>query len=285
VHLLKLALRPWRQAFWSQALSALAVGFLLLLCGVLFWLDHGLGPVLHRMQGEQVVTAYLSADVDPRDEKTIVDSIRIAAGAHAEREPRVKFVDAQGFVDELKDHKHDELARELEDLGAEMTLIVPRYISVSGTFRDSPLPQIQKIPGVESVESSQDRYFHIVGAFKTLRWVLRALIAGIAIALFAGLIHLARINAHVHREALSLLRLWGASAMELKTPPLLSGFLVGLAGGALAAGLWLTLGVQLARQLGALSPMLAGLPAPHLVLAATLTGAGALIGVAAGSRG
>jgi hypothetical protein len=46
MHLLRLALRPWRVAPGSQLISAGAVGLLLCLCGFLYWLQDGLGPVL-----------------------------------------------------------------------------------------------------------------------------------------------------------------------------------------------------------------------------------------------
>jgi cell division protein FtsX len=84
MYLLKLAVRPWRLAPFSQVFSALAVAFLLVLVGFLFWMQEGLRPVLTRLQGEQVITAYLRAEVPEKEESKIVDQIRVAVGAAPE---------------------------------------------------------------------------------------------------------------------------------------------------------------------------------------------------------
>ena len=253
--LLKLSLRPWRLAPIGHVFSSLAVGFLLLLAGFLFWMQAGLKPVLARLQGEQVVTAYLDATVDGKDESKIVDSIRTSLGAHAQSS-EIRFVGSAQFVENLKG-AYPELSRELEDLGPEMATVVPRYVSVAGILPDRALERIKSVPGIESAESSKDRYAHIVGAFLALRWVSRLLIAGVCFALFTGLIHLARMNAFMHREALSILKLWGASQAELRAPGMISGSLVGALGGAIALLGWLTAGQWLGSQLRLLSPLAA----------------------------
>ena len=60
----------------------------------------------------------------------------------------------------------------------------------------------------------------------------------------------------MHREALTILKLWGASQRELHAPGMLSGLLVGGLGGAVALVGWLTAGrvliyIGLAMALGA----------------------------------
>ena len=76
--LLKLALRPWRLAPYSQFFSAFAVAFLLLLAGLLFWMQQGLKPVLVRLQQEQVITAYLGPSIDPKSDNQVIDQIQLA---------------------------------------------------------------------------------------------------------------------------------------------------------------------------------------------------------------
>lgn len=281
--IVKLALRPWRQAPLSHIFSSAAVGFLLLLAGFLFWMQAGLRPVLARLQGEQVVTAYLDASVDPKDEEKIVDSIRGSLGAHAETS-EVRFVPAHQFVENLKG-AYPDLSRELEDLGPEMNSVVPRYVSVSGMLPDESLERIKSVPGIESADSSKDRYAHIVGAFLALRWVAKLLIVGVCLALMTGLIHLSRTNAYMHREALLILKLWGASASELRAPGMISGALVGLLGGAVAFASWLTAGQWLTLQVRSLSPLLREMPAASFGFAGALLLAGVLIGLFAGALG
>src|SRR6185503_10890780 len=96
--------------------------------------------------------------------------------------------------------------------------IIPRYVSISGMLEDSTLERVKSVSGVESAETSKDRYRHVVSAFTALKWVLNFLVAGIGLALLTGLIHLARTNAYLHRDSISLLRLWGASEWTLRAP-------------------------------------------------------------------
>lgn len=286
MYLLKLALRPWRMAPLSQVFSSLAVGFLLLLVGLLFWLEQGLGPVIHRLRSEQVVTAYLDPSLEAAKEQAVVDAIRLSLGASAIEKGRVetKLMGTQDFIQELEG-EYPELGRELQNLGGEMNAIVPRYVTVTGILADSALTEIQKVPGIESAESSKDRYHHIVGAFSTLRWVARILAAGLVLALLTGLMHLSRMNSYLHQDALSLLRLWGASASILKVPGLLSGLWVGLAGGAIAGVGWLLGGSWLASHVRSLSPILQEMNVQGVLPGVSLLAAGALLGMLSGALG
>lgn len=281
MYLLKLALRPWRVAPWSQAFAAMAVGFLLVLSAFLFWMERGLKPVVHRMKSEQVITAYLDPSLENLDEGKLVDSIQVALGA---KSVDVKVVGSQQFVDELKGH-YPELSKELQSLGQEVNSIVPRYVSVSGVLPASAVSAVKAVPGIESAETSSDRYHHIVGAFGALRWVARLLAVGLCLALMTGLIHLSRMNSYLHRESIRLMKLWGASALTLRTPALLSGLWVGISGGVIAAVGWVTGGIWLAEHVKALSPLLKDMALPQAQMAAGLLILGALIGAAAGTFG
>ncbi len=281
--LLKLALRPWRLAPASHFFSALAVGFLLLLAGLMSWMQAGLKPVLARLQGEQVVTAYLDAGVPPEGEDKVVDSIRVSLGAHAATS-EIRLVTSSQFVSRLKE-RYPDLSRELEDLGPEMGTVVPRYVSVAGILPDQAIERIRAVPGIESAETSKDRYAQVAGAFVALRWVARLLVVGVGLALLTGLLHLARTNAYLHREALLILKHWGASAAELRAPGMISGALVGGAGGLFAACAWLTAGQWFGHQIRSLSPWLKDLPPAGLATGAALLAAGLLIGIFAGALG
>ncbi len=252
MYLLRLALRPWRLAPFSQLFSAIAVGFLLFLTSFLFWLERGLKPVLVRLQGEQVITAYVL-----KDEEKILTQIRSALGDNGDLE--IKYVDPPQFIQLLK-NQYPDLGKELETLGQDANEIVPKYISISGVLPASTLSKIKSIPGIESVESSKDRYASIVGAFRALRWVSRVLIAGLIVALLSGLIHLSRMNAYLHRESLSLLRFWGATSSVLATPGMISGLIVGIVGGVIASGGWIIVGHELVHHIRALSLILKTMP-------------------------
>jgi len=283
MYLLKLALRPWRLAPLSQFFSAVAVGFLLLLVGFLHWMQTGLSPVVARLKSEQVVTAYLDPSVPQKDETKVVDAIRLALGAQAAASD-IRLVDAPEFVSELKG-QYPELARDLEELGPELKAIVPRYVSISGMLNEDASEQIGAVTGIENAESSKDRYQHIVGAFSALRWVARLLMVGLCMALLTGLIHLSRMNSYLHRDALGLLRFWGAGGAVLRTPGMLSGLSVGVLGGVIALAGWVSGGNWLAGHVRNLSPMLKQMQLAGFQLGLVLFVLGTMIGWLAGLLG
>lgn len=278
--LLKLTLRPWMRSPYNQFFSSLVVGFLLLITGVLIWLQMGLKPVLSRLQNEQVVTAYLAGGVDAAQEGKIVDEIRTNLGSHAE----IQLVPTQEFVSNIK-KQYPDLGQELEDLGEEAAQIVPRYISITGVLPAGTLDQIRGVSGIESAESSHDRYRQVVGAIGAIRWVARLLIVGLCMALFTGLIHLARTNMDIHRDAIQLMRLMGANTTKLQIPSVFSGLWVGFCGGVISSVGWLTMGIWLTKHVRSLSPLLREMPHASGLLAAGLFAAALVIGAAAGLFG
>src|SRR5262249_48701470 len=155
---------------------------------------QGLTPVIHRLENEQVVTAYLDPSLDSKGQNQIVDSIRTSMGAHAE----IKLVRAEEFIGHLRGD-YPELAQELLDLGKEMQGMVPQYISISGILPAQTLGEIRQIKGVQSAESSTDRFRNVIGAFRALKWIALLLTMGLGLAVTTGLIHLGRTNAYLHQ--------------------------------------------------------------------------------------
>ncbi|MBC7691543.1 MAG: hypothetical protein H7222_07215 [Methylotenera sp.] len=286
MYVLKLALRPWRLSTLSQIFSSVAVGFLMLLAGFLIWLQAGLNPIVHRLQREQVITAFIDASVEAKDESRILDSIREQVGAHPTSDAMpgastdVKLVAPAEFIKDL-DAQYPELSKEIQSMGSEMDQIVPRYVSVSGLLPDSAADAIKGIPGIQIVDSSKDRHKTIVGALKAVKWVTQILIIGLAVALMTGLVQLARLNSALHRDALGMMRQWGATQLQLRLPGLFSGMSVGLTGGALAAVGWFFGVTWFAIHVRAFSPLLAGLQMPSAMMSVSFMFAGAAIGLMA----
>src|SRR5205823_6003404 len=145
--------------------------------------------------------------MEAKDQERVVDSIRLSLGAQAQG-AQIKLVEARQFVSRIKG-QYPDLARELDELGPEMETVIPRYVSVSGILSDGAVEKVKGVSGVDSVESSKDRNRRVLGAFLALKWLARMLGAGICLALLTGLIHLSRMNAYLHSDAISLLKLWG----------------------------------------------------------------------------
>jgi cell division transport system permease protein len=278
--LFKLTLRPWLRSPYNQFFSSMVVGFLLLVTGVLIWLQQGLKPVLSHLQHEEVVTAYLAPDVTVDREDKMIDEIRTEVGAHAD----IRLVPTDEFVANIK-KQYPDLGQELDDLGDETAAIVPRYISITGVLPEGSIERIRTVAGIESAETSRDRYRQVVGAIGAIRWVARLLIFGLCMALFSGLIHLARTNMEIHRDAIALMRLMGASTAKLQLPSVFSGIWVGFCGGMVAAAGWVTAGTWLTIRVRSLSPLLREMPHASASLAAALFAAALAIGALAGLFG
>jgi cell division protein FtsX len=264
----------------------MAVGLMLLLSGFLFWIQQGLKPVMTRLRYEQVITAFLDPSVESKDEAHVVDSVRdvIRTTVGSQATADIGYVDAKKAIDSIR-ADHPDLGRELEGLGSEADTVVPRYVTVAGIFPDSIVDSIREIQGIESADSSKDRYKHVVAAFSALRWVAKVLVVGLCLALLTGLIHLSRMNSYIHQDAVALMKLWGGSDFLLRTPSLLSGVLVGCLGGGLAGMGWLIAGKWFARHIRALSPMLKDMATLPLYFPLMLLAAGALLGLLAGLLG
>ncbi|MGE0617140.1 MAG: hypothetical protein AB7P04_16035 [Bacteriovoracia bacterium] len=258
MHLLRLALRPFRLAPGAQAISVVSMATLIFLFGLMIWAQAVLRPVVHRLEHEQVITAYVAPTLDPADEGKLVDTIRVAVGA-----ADIQLVGTSAFLKELAE-TDPEMHQEILHLGADMPRVVPRYVSIAGVFPVSAqasgsgvLAKVRALPGIEQAESSRDRYRHVVGAYRGLRWGAIGLAIGLCLALLSGMFHASRLSAGIHAEVASLMRLWGADGWSVHAPALLSGLLAGGAAGLIALGLWQTGVWLLTPAVASLSPMLA----------------------------
>jgi cell division protein FtsX len=112
------------------------------------------------------------------------------------------------------------------------------------------------MPGVGDVLVDQERLEHIQRMARMLRSALGTL--GLVLLLAAGFAtgNVIRMSILAREEEITIMRLVGASEGFIRTPLLLEGAFLGLAGSLLALlglfGLWL----PLSRGLGGLSPML-----------------------------
>ena len=282
--LLKLSCRPWRLAPFSQAFTALSVGFLLFLSGALYWLDRGLKPVQVRLQLEQVLTAYIDPSFGVPESNRVVDSIKSLLGAsplRAATPAEVKYMGPHQFAEELKKYYPD-LSEQLEDLGEDMGNVIPKYVLVTGMLPGNAAERIKGITGVETVESSKGRYESVVGVIRTLRWFAKILIAGLALAILTGLIHLIRMNTQLFSETVHSFRLLGASAWMLKTPAMVSSVWIGFLGGLIAFITFRVTGNWLARESQSLALILKDMPLPPSSLSTQLLCFGILFGAIAG---
>lgn len=277
---LKIAFRPWRAQPWSQVLSSFMVALLLVLSGLLFWVGQSLTPVISRLDHEQVISAYVLPEITSEQLPALADTLKLSLGA-ASRDVQVEVVDAPKFLEKIE-AQDPQLHRELNALGPEASLLIPRYVSLSGVLSDSAVQALEQVAGVESVDSSRDRNRTIVGAFRAIQWISRALLVGLVFSLAVGFVHLCRTHGYLQQDAVAVLKAWGGDEWHLKQPGMLSGVLVGALGGLIAAIVWALAIAPVTGQLQALSPWLQGVRAPSSIWALAFVWVGGLMGLLSG---
>ena len=141
------------------------------------------------------------------------------------------------------------------------------------------------IPGVDSVDTSRDRYPQIISAFEALRTVCKALGLALILAILTGITQVSRMNAHLQADVLPILRLWGAGRFAIRAPAILGGLLLGVIAAGFASLAWWGFVPDLVTHLRSLSPMLATLPAPSAGAMAVLTVLGVGLGMLGGALG
>ena len=280
MYLLKLALRPWKKSAVVQCLSALSFSFVIFLMSIFWWMDRELKPLVTKLRTDQVLTVYLNSDTTENDEKRIVDSIRMNVGAA----PEVKLISSDGFLTEMK-RSYPDLVDEIYQLGPEMKMTVPKYVSVSGTLKSQVISSIKSVTGVDSIDISYNKLRQAAGPFQTLRLFSKFMIFGLFIAGICGIVLLGRSIHSQMKETLSLMELMGASSFEKKTPAILSGVSVGLAAGVVSFVLWIGFAPKIISGLRDFSPALSSLPEPSLLIGVALLVVSSVIGMGVGMMG
>ena len=267
----------------GQALSSVVVGFLLLASGLLFWLQGGLLQTLQHLRAEEVITGIFASPLDDVQEARVLSEVHrlVDQTAPPGDPPQVHYTSVRMLLDRLRT-AYPELVQELENLGEDQTQVVPRTISVTGLMPPRFVQDFKRVAGIQSVETTKNRYRAVMGTFTALCWVARILMAGLCLALITGLVHLGRSNGYLYRDSLRLMRIWGAGGKDLLTPGLVCGLISGSLGGFLAATGWISAGRWLVREIRNLSPLLLYMPSLSLAPALVLLAAGVLLGAFAG---
>ena len=288
--ILKLSLRAWRLAPASQLGASLISAALLLCVALLLCLEFSMTSARGKIERENRISVFLAPSVAAGEEEKITDQIRQSLGAHAEGSVQSKFVPVSETMKALKE-SHAELYNELRDLGAESESIVPRVVHLTARFDSGSVlaaaDSVRKIPGVESVETTEARAAALRPAVRGLQWLVRLLTVGVAAAWVLGWIALARSHAASLSGITAPLRLWGAADWTARTPGMLAGFWIGLPAGIMAALAYSFLARPVLQKLAVSSSLfdVAAIPgfSGVLVLLLTSTLAGLSSGALSGS--
>ncbi len=239
--ILKLSLRNWRDTPAHQAGAVLLSSSLLLSGAVLLHLERSVTHAALRVERETRFTVFLKepgAEPGADSKGDIQDEIRLRLGAYAETSIRSREVRKDEVLEHLKKN-HPDLHAEIRDLGEEGEQLVPRAVhvvtEVDPARRAGAVADLQKLEGVENVQTSEGHAKILRSPVHGLRWLLRALVIGVLAAWVVGWVSLARSQAAGLERLQRPLKLWGASELQSRLPAILAGLWVGLPSAAMAS--------------------------------------------------
>ena len=267
--LIRLALRPWRQTFWTQLVAMLSLASLLILGGFLLGFYQGLKPIVARINAEQILTVYVDPSLNSDQEKGLIDRIGLTMGSAP---VQIEMTERADFLERLE-KRSPELVKEILSLGDEGFALLPRFVTISGKFsggsdqiRESVL-SLRAIEGVESVESSFERFSHVGAAFRVVSRTSLWFGVGIAFAILSLFFLIGRMNHTLFSESLSVMEFWGAGPLLLRLPLLISLLLIGLGSALLAYGLFRWTYFSGIEQVRLFSPLFSDLEIPRMATA------------------
>lgn len=276
--LIKLAIRPWKLAPVSQLLASSSAIVLLFLIGFLVWFSSAIGGVITQLSGDQIVTVYLEAGSGGTKPGLVKDSIRTSLGSSA---VRIDYVGSEEFLSSLSKN-YPELSKEIASLGEEQKALTPEYLSLKGKISAEQLTRLKKINGVESIDTSGDRFRPIVENLEALRFVTHAFLLAALCALISLFILLSRMNRSIHDDIAELLRQMGASESRTRAPQILSGVLFGVTTAGVAGFFAMILEDQFIDKFLSFSPYFNTMNGPSIIHHAIIPLAGISIGAACG---
>ena len=276
---IKVGLRPWRIAPFSQMLNSLTIGFLLCCLGFVTWAQKAFLPIIDRIKHEQVVTVYLQPPVTVARQNQLAETLKVQLGASPTRTIEVEVSSEEGFIQKLKD-QYPSLAQEVISLGRDVSNVVPKYITLSGRMSSEAISGIEKLGEVESVVTSQHRFSLLLHSLTYLRWMTLSAGVVLALVLLFCIFQFVRIHSFWQADAVELIRLFGGHSLKERLPGLWSGACLGVAGGVVAVTAWSVLAPVVSAKILHLFPeteqaavTVSVLPLIVLFLSGALTGA------------
>jgi cell division protein FtsX len=242
---LRLALNHLKEKPFSRLVVVVSVACVLLMNAVVFLLFQSFSRSIAEVRASRFMTAYLESSVAPERETEVLSAIRKIPGVAS-----AQLVSKDAFIENFA-HYFPQMAGDLATLDADT---IPRYVKVKadGGTEAQVQTKIEKLKGVEGVETNKNRYAGLLGALLTLRKLALGLMAGMSIALLCILLNHFKLRSSFQNQVRHTLQLLGARGGQVLLPFAIEGLIEGAAGGGLAAVALLMYGHLLESQLNGL---------------------------------
>lgn len=273
---LKVALSGiWREK-WIHLLSVLSLGTGLFLMAVAFLFVHNVAIATKKLPERFSVMVFLDDGLSKDRIDEIVGSI-----GHMDVVKEAKYISKEEALEELKKSMKDAdyILAGLDEnpLPSSIELVLDKG-AVTGTSVDDLAGQLRGMKGVAEVQYGKK----LLSAIQAVKDNSDAIGLALISALSAGLIFVCystvKILFYRKKEEIETLKLLGATKGFIKAPFLIEGGLMGLAGGAVSAGVVSALQYVIHHELAGSFPILTAVSIPQGILQYQLA-AGLIIGV------
>jgi cell division protein FtsX len=255
VYLLKMAWLHWARQPFTQLLTTLSLTALLWGVFAATWFERATGPLLARVQTDRQMMVFFSPHSAPAEDPHRVDAIRMQLGAHAVHVDSLQYRGVQDFLNGLQQRDAD-LMKEIKALGQEMSLVVPRTVTLRGSALDRKpalIQGLQSVEGVERVDSSEAESSLWAKTLRQLRRAARAMWIALAAVALIVLMYQARFQFQADRKSMEILEMLGAPAWARWAPRWIQGALLGASAAMLAWMVWCGFEPWAIRSVGQIS--------------------------------
>ncbi|MEW6055748.1 MAG: permease-like cell division protein FtsX [Bdellovibrionota bacterium] len=227
---------------FSRLLVVVSMGCILLINALVFLLFQTFSKSLVEVQDSRYITVYLDGAVESQREPEVVSAVKKVSGVSS-----AHLISKDAFLENFSRY-FPQLSSELATLEADT---IPRFIKVkvAAHREQSAQKDLQKIKGVELVESNKEKFSGLIGALATLRKFALVLIAGMSLALLCILLNHFKLRTEFQTQIRNTLSALGARGGQVLLPFAMEGFLEGLLGGGLAALILIAYGKVFESQL------------------------------------
>jgi cell division protein FtsX len=252
------------------------MSFIMLVMGMLLWFSSALDPLMTKLMSEKVVTVYMDPTQENFAPTKVVDAIKVQMGSAA-KQISMEEISSDVFLDRLEKN-YPEMVKEISSLGPDAKKMMPHYVSLRGSVDTTLIESIQKIEGVESVDTSASKYRPIIETFQALKSILKVLSIAALAALFVLLFYTAKLNHTLHRDAMQIIKQLGGTTFQSKLPQFTHQISIGVLSGFVASILCFALAPMMVKQIQSFSPYFKNMEAPSVVFILGFAAMGAVCG-------
>lgn len=217
---LRIALSHLRQKVVARIIVIACSAFVLTSCGFMGLLVESFSSSLKQLDSSRTLMAYIDPVVSGPREAEVLSAVRKVKGVS-----QAQLVNKSAFLGNFAKF-FPQLSDGVQGLEED---VIPRYIKVKVQKEGSQEVQakVEKVSGVEFVESNKGKYQSLVAVLMQLRQMLVFLLVGMVAALICIMVNHFKLASAYQTQVRQTYALLGARKIQLLQPFLIEGMIEG----------------------------------------------------------